>query len=235
MTEPTIPNRLLNALPTREYKRLSSLFEHVALTFGESLYDPGDQIDHVYFPNSGIISLLTVVDVRSSLEVGIVGREGMVGLTLFLGARVSRNKAIVQGSGSALRMRAGDFVNECERRGKLPLVLRRFTNSLVAQISQGAACFRYHAVEKRLARWLLMTADRMLAEEFQLTQEFLSHMLGVRREAVNLCAGRLQTRGLIEYSRGQITILNRKALEKTACSCYSIIRAEEADLLDDRQ
>lgn len=232
MTDTLISNLLLDALPSREGKRLSSLLEPFALRFGETLFNSGDLIDDVYFPDSGIISLLSVVDARSSLEVGIVGREGMIGLPLFLGARVSRNKAIVQGSGTAQRMRAGDFVNECERPGKLPFVLRLFANSLIAQISQGAACFRYHAVEKRLARWLLMTADRMQAQEFRLTQEFLSHMLGVRREAVNRCAGQLQSRNLIEYSRGRIEIVNRKELEKASCSCYSIIRSEESDLLD---
>ena len=220
-------NHLLQSLPAREYKSLLSKFELYPLVYAESIFEPGDKIRHVYFPESGIISLLSVVEKRSSLEVGIVGNEGMVGLPLFLGTATSRQRAVVQGAGSSQRMSSKAFLSECESHSSLPATLRRYTHSLISQISQAAACFRFHPVEKRLARLLLMTADRMQSLEFPITQEFLSHMLGVRREAVNRSAGGLQTRGLIKHSRGYISIIGRKNLMKASCSCYAIIRSEE--------
>lgn len=222
-----IANRLLAALPIKEYQRLFPNLENNALTFAENIYEPGDTIRHVYFPNSGIISLLAAVEDSATLEVGIVGNEGMVGLPVFLGVKTSRHRAIVQGTGTVMRMRARDFQTECKQGGSLPRLLQRFTHSLLMQVSQSAVCYRFHSTEARLARWLLMTSDRMGSNQFQITQEFLSNMLGVRREAVNISATNLQQQQLISYSRGNLTIFNRAGLEAIACKCYGIIKDEE--------
>ena len=219
-------NRLLASLPTREYQRLLLNSEPVPLLFEEVLYEPGNRILEVYFPTSGIISLLATVADRATLEVGLVGREGMVGMPIFMGVKTSSNRAVVQGVGAALRMKATAFRKECENGGSLPRLLRRYTHSRLTQMSQGAACNRFHPIDARLARWLLMTRDRMGADQFQLTQEFLSNMLGVRREGVNKAAGALQKQHLIRYSRGTLTILNRPGLEAVACQCYGIIKKE---------
>lgn len=221
-------NQLLDALPKDEYRRLLPTLDPVPLVFGEVIYEPGDLIRHVYFPTSGIISLLAAVEDRATLEVGIVGREGMVGLPVFMGVKTSRDCAVVQGAGAALRMKANAFRQECENGGSMPRLLRRYTHSRLTQMSQGAACNRYHSIDARLARWLLMTQDRMGTDTFQLTQEFLSNMLGVRREGVNKAAGELQKQELISYSRGTLTTLNQAGLEAAACLCYGIIKAESA-------
>lgn len=219
-------NLLLAALPKDEYQRLLPKLKQVPLVFREVIYEPGDLIRNVYFPISGIISLLAAVEDRATLEVGIVGREGMVGLPVFMGVKTSTNRAVVQGAGEAMRMKANAFRDECETGGSLPRLLRRYTHSRLTQIAQGAACNRFHPIDARLARWLLMTRDRMGADEFQLTQEFLSNMLGVRREGVNKAAGALQQQQLISYSRGNLLILDRAGLEAIACHCYGLIRAE---------
>ncbi|CAN5582862.1 Crp/Fnr family transcriptional regulator [soil metagenome] len=222
-----IPNCLLALLPDEEHQRLLPAMEQVGLNYGENIYERGDVIGDVYFPNSGIISLLAAIEDSAMLEVGIVGNEGMIGLSVFLGVETSNNRAIVQGTGSAMKMKTADFLKECSRGGELPKILRRFTHSLMAQISQSAVCFRFHQVEARLARWLLMTADRMQSNEFQITQDFLANMLGVRREAVNQSAVILHKHNLISYHRGKMQILDRAKLEKTSCLCYDIIKAEE--------
>jgi CRP-like cAMP-binding protein len=196
------------------------------MVYKKDVFRAGDLIKHVYFPEIGIISLLTAVEERSTLEVGIVGNEGMVGLSLFLGQNTTNTRAVVQGRGSALRMKAPNFQKECSRSDEFPKILRRFTHSLLVQIAQSAVCNRFHPVDERFARWLLMTADRMNSNTFLITQDFLSNMLGVRREAVNRSAGKLQQHGLISYHRGDLTIHNRKKLEKASCSCYSIISKE---------
>jgi CRP-like cAMP-binding protein len=229
MTDNHISNRLLAALPTKEYERLNSKLEPFILNYGDNIFSTGALIKHVYFPNSGIVSLLSAVDERSLLEVGIVGREGMVGLPLFLGVKRSMTRALVQGSGNAMRLTSAAFNVECELGGELPVVLRRFTHSLMSQISQSAVCFRFHSVEQRLARWLLMTSDRIGSNDFPLTQEFLSNMLGVRREAVNKSAVEFHSRGLINYSRGQIKIIDRRKLKQAACKCYTLIKKEESE------
>jgi CRP-like cAMP-binding protein len=226
---PITSNRLLGGLPSNELERFFSRLEMVELKFGSCIYELGAKIMHVYFPNSGIISLLAGVEASSTLEVGIVGLEGMAGLPLFLGVKRTLSKAIVQGPGTAMRMSADDFVRECNNGGALPTALKRFTHSMIVQISQSAVCFRFHVIEMRLARWLLMTSDRTESNEFAMTQEFLSHMLGVRREAVNRAAMSLQRKMLIAYSRNNILIIDRQGLESTACKCYSIIRDEESD------
>ena len=219
-------NRLLAALPKDEYRLLLPKLAPFTLVFGEVIYEPGDLIHNVYFPTSGIISLLAAVEDRATLEVGIVGREGMVGLPAFMGVKTSGNRAVVQGVGAALGMKANAFREMCDNGGSLPKLLRRYTHSRLTQIAQGAACNRFHPIDARLARWLLMTRDRMGTDEFQLTQEFLSNMLGVRREGVNKAAGALQQRHLISYSRGTLKTLNRKGLEAVACHCYGIFKEE---------
>lgn len=219
-------NRLLAALPKDEYRRLLPSLEPFPLVFGEVIYEPGDLIRYVYFPSSGIISLLAAVEDRATLEVGIVGREGMVGLPAFMGVKTSGNRAVVQGAGETMRMKATTFRKLCDNGGSLTKLLRRYTHSRLTQIAQGAACNRFHPIDARLARWLLMTRDRMGTDKFRLTQEFLSNMLGVRREGVNKAAGELQQRHLISYSRGNLTTLDRAGLKAVACRCYGIIKAE---------
>jgi CRP-like cAMP-binding protein len=219
-------NRLLAALTKDEYQRLLPALTPCPLVFGELIYQSGDRIRNVYFPTSGIISLLAAVEDRGTLEVGIVGREGMVGLPAFMGVQTSGNRAVVQGAGEAMRMKAAAFRNACENGGSFPRLLRRYTHSRLTQIAQGAVCNRFHPIDARLARWLLMTRDRMGTDEFQVTQEFLSNMLGVRREGVSKAAGELQQQHLISYSRGNLVILNRAGLHALACQCYGIIKAE---------
>jgi CRP-like cAMP-binding protein len=228
---PTV-NRLLATLPKKEYQRLLPGLKHITLSFGEVLYEPGDTIKHVYFPNNSIVSLLSALSERSTLEVGMVGNEGMAGLPLFMGVNVSRTRALVQGAGSAMRMTSATVRDEANRLGALHRLLHRYSHSLLTQVSQSATCNRFHSVDARLARWLLMTSDRLGMGEFRLTQEFMSSMLGVRREGVNKAAGALQARKLIRYSRGVITILNRRALEANCCECYGIIRSESNEYLN---
>ena len=224
----TITNRLLQALPRKEFHRALPNLKMVELKFGTDIYALNAKIRHVYFPNSGIISLLAAVEDSSTLEVGLVGLEGMVGLPLFLGVKESRVKAVVQGTGTAMRMTAADFEKIFGNDGSMPRILRRFAHSMIAQISQSAVCFRFHVIEMRLARWLLMTVDRMESNEFRMTQDYLSNMLGVRREAVNRAAMSLQKRALISYSRSNILIVDRIGLEAAACTCYAVLRDEEA-------
>lgn len=225
-TKPREPvaNQLLAALTNQEYQRLRPHLEEFTLSFGEILYEPGQLIRHIYFPNHGIVSLLSMVEQRSTLEVGVVGNEGMVGISIFLGAPNSLNRALVQGAGTAMRMTAQAFRKHIGHNGPLPDLLRRYTHSLLAQISQTAVCNRFHKVDARLARWLLMTHDRLESDEFRMTQQFLSDMLGVRREGVTDAARTLQHAKLIRYVRGQITILNRVGLEANSCQCYGIIK-----------
>lgn len=219
-----IANHLLAALSNQEYQRLQPDLKEVPLVFGDILYEPGDVHEYVYFPNGGIVSLLSTVKERSTLEVGMVGSEGMAGIAVYLGATISLNRALVQGVGTALQMKASVLCKQIKENRPLPELLRHYTLSLLTQISQGAVCNRFHRIENRLARWLLMTHDRMRANEFQLTQGFLSDMLGVRREGVVKAARVLQKAKLISYVRGQLRILNRPGLEAAACACYEALR-----------
>ncbi|HEX6729928.1 MAG TPA: Crp/Fnr family transcriptional regulator [Pyrinomonadaceae bacterium] len=225
-------NRLLATLPKKEYERMLPGLKRVPLNFGEILYEPGDTIKHVYFPNDSIVSLLSALSERSTLEVGMVGNEGMAGLSIFMGVNVSHTRALVQGAGSAMRMTSANARLEANRLGSLHRLLHRYSHSLLTQVSQSAPCNRFHPVEARLARWLLMTADRLNAEGFRLTQEFMSSMLGVRREGVNKAAGALQADKLIRYSRGVIAILDRRGLEAKACACYALIKADVDEYLN---
>jgi CRP-like cAMP-binding protein len=223
---PRIANQLLAALPKKDYQGLLRHLEEIPLVFEEILYRPNVLISDVYFPNSGIVSLLAGVHERATLEVGLVGNEGMVGLGVFLGVTASLNRAVVQGVGSAMKMKATALRKKCNDGGALPRLLQRYSHSILTQVTQSAVCNQFHSLDARLARWLLMTHDRMGDDEFQLTQEFLSNMLGVRREGVSVAAGDLQKRNLIRYSRGCLKVLDRAGLEATSCGCYEIIRDE---------
>lgn len=217
-------NRVLASIPAREYRRLQPALEPIDLELGGAIYQPGKAIDYVYFPTSCLISLLTTVDKQRSLEVGMVGNEGMAGMPFILGVGVSGVRAIVQGGGSALRMPSAPFLVEFNRNAALQDALFRYTYALMAQISQTAACNRFHDSEQRLSRWLLMTRDRVGLDQFPLTHAFLAHMLGLRREGVTEAASKLKQRKLINYSRGKIQILDIRGLKKSSCSCYQTVK-----------
>ncbi len=218
--QPRIDNRLLAVLPLADRERLRPQLDWVSLTFGEVLMEPGDLIRHVYFPNNALVSLLTMVDDRHALEVGMVGQEGMVGTALGLGINVTPVRALVQGGGRAMRMRASNFRKEMRQCAALQRGVHFYIHALMKQVAQTAACNRFHAVDARLARWLLMTRDRVGTDSFPLTQEFLGHMLGVRRAGVTEAAQGLKKRKLVEYSRGVISVLDGPGLESASCSCY---------------
>lgn len=207
-----------------EVQRLADGLEPVTLTFGEVLYEPWEPMRHVYFPDKSLVSLLTVVDGRQALEIGMVGREGMVGIPLALGAGVSPVRALVQGTGAALRMTSARFLEELRQSLHLQRAIYRYTHALMDQFAQTAACNCFHVVQERLARWLLMTRDRVQSNDFPLTQEFDSHIRGVRRVRVSRAAGQLQKRKLIEYSHGNIRIVDQRGLEAASCSCYQVVR-----------
>jgi CRP-like cAMP-binding protein len=219
-----IVNRLLDALPGSDQRRMLAGCESVDLAFGDVLYTPGEPLGHVYFPTGSIISLVMPVDDSASLEVGLVGNEGMFGIPLVLRVNVSPVRAVVQGSGPALRMDAAQFGRELRRSPALQREADRYVFVHLSHLAQTAACTRFHVVEARLARWLLMTQDRAHADTFHITQEFLSFMLGVRRVGVTKAASSLQKRSLIHYSRGDITVLDRRGLKAASCGCYKADR-----------
>src|SRR5450755_2377211 len=228
-----VANRVLASIPAPGYRRMRAHLEPINLEFGQVLYEPGKMIQHVYFPVDCLISLLTAVDKRRTLEVGMVGNEGMAGMPFILGMGVSGVRALVQGAGDALRMDSVAFHIEFARNLPLQQALYRYTYALMAQISQTAACNRFHDSEARLARWLLMTRDRVGSDEFPLTQEFLAHMLGLRREGVTEAASALKQRRLISYHRGKIQILDVRGLKASSCACYQIVKTvyERAELV----
>ena len=213
-------NRLLEALPAIDRRGMLAGFEAVDLEFADVLYTPGKRLSHVYFPTRSFISLIMPVDISSSLEVGLVGNEGMFGIPLALGVDASPVRAVVQGAGSALRMDAARFTRELNSRPALERGIDRYAFIQLTQLAQAAACTRFHVVEARLARWLLMTQDRAHASTFHTTQEFLALMLGVRRVGVTRAASALQKHDLIHYSRGNITVLDRRGLKAASCGCY---------------
>lgn len=224
-TQRALPvNRLLEVLPEREQRRFVSGCETIELAFADVLYAPHERLGHVYFPIRSFISLVMPVDDSASLEVGLIGNEGMFGIPLALGVDVSPVRAVVQGAGSALRMDAVQFCRELRRSQTLQRQIDRYVFVRLTQLAQTAACTRFHVVEARLARWLLMTQDRAHADVFHVTQEFLALMLGVRRVGVTKAAGALQRRRLIHYSRGDITVLDRRGLKAASCRCYTADR-----------
>jgi CRP-like cAMP-binding protein len=219
-----VQNRLLAALPRRDYERVAKHLEPVSLTLGQVLFEPGSRIRHVYFPYSGVVSLLTVVGQGKAAEVAVVGNEGVVGGSAMLGINVSHLRAVVQGGGSAVRIETSRLQGEFDTHSLWFRELFRFSHALMSQAAQTAACNRFHKVEARLARWLLATRDRMNSQQFRLTQEFLSLMLGVRRVGVTAAASNLQKRRLITYTRGNIQLTNPGALEAAACECYGAVK-----------
>lgn len=230
-TRETAGNRLLAALPPADYARLRPHLEPVALARGDVLYDVDVPIAHAYFPTGGVVSLVTPLAGGVAIEVAMVGDEGLVGLPVFLGSPTSRGRALVQVPGAALRLPAAHLAALAPAAGPLPALLRRYTQALLTQIAQGAACGRAHGADQRCARWLLLAHDRAGGDQLPLTHEFLAQMLGVRRATVTEGAGRLQAAGLIRHRRGVVTILDRAGLEAAACECYRVIRGEYARLL----
>ena len=224
-------NRLLDLLPAADRRRLLERMELVELDLRQPVYESGKPIEHVYFPLTTVISMLAVMEDGQAVEVATMGSEGMAGLPVFLGASTSPDLAFAQIPGRALRMAAGEFRELANGAGTVQALLQRYTQAFFVQLAQGAACNRLHSLDQRLARWLLMTHDRVGRDRFPLTQEFMGRMLGVRRATVTQAAGRLQQAGLITYSRGIITIVDRPGLEAVSCECYRIITEEHHRLL----
>ncbi|MDP1525031.1 MAG: Crp/Fnr family transcriptional regulator [Rhodocyclaceae bacterium] len=215
-------NRLLDALPLKERQHFLAACQPIDLKFGEVLIESGSRIRHAYFPTASFISLITApLDSGTSLEVGLVGDEGMVGISLLLGVSISPLHMLVQGAGPALRIGASRFLHELKQQPALQRGLKRYLYIQLGQLAQTAVCTRFHVVEARLARWLLMTQDRAHSEEFHITHEFLAGMLGVRRVGITRAASALQSRALISYRRGDIRILDRQGLQEASCPCYA--------------
>ncbi len=224
-------NKLLAALPDPEYERLIPHLKLVSLPIRQVLYEPGEPITHVYFPIKAVVSLVTTMEDGSTVEVGLVSNEGMVGMPVILGGKATTTTAFVQIPDGAMCMDANILKSEFNRGGALQSLLLRYVQAVYTEISQGSACNRLHILEARLARWLLTVSDRLELDDFPLTQEFISQMLGVRRAGVTEGANSLSRAGMISYHRGLINILNREALEKTSCECYRVIQNEFARLL----
>jgi CRP-like cAMP-binding protein len=223
-------NKLLAALPKASFEQLLPELEQIDLIFGDVIFNVGDEIRDVYFPNSGVVSLFAVEN-QATLEIALVGNEGVVGLPIFLETGVSPNLAVVQGNGTAFKIKSRSFLEKFRQNAFSSQLVHRYTYFLLAQISQAVVCNRLHLTEARLACLLLMMHDRMMTNQFQLKQEFISKVLGVRREAVTKAASRLQRQELISYSRGSLLIINREGLENVCCRCYKIVTAEYHDLL----
>lgn len=230
VTQPLSENRLLAALSAEEYERLAPHMKTVTLSLSQILFRPDEQIDHVYFPTCSIVSLLTELEDGGGMEVGLVGREGMVGISAILGSEETK-VATVQGQGEAIKISVNKFREEFERGGLLQRSLLRYTHALMTQISQSVVCNARHQVEGRLARWLLMYRDRLDSDEFDMTHEFMARMLGVRRSGISEVANKLQQLGLIHYQRGHIVILDRKGLEDFVCECYPVIKEKFENFL----
>lgn len=234
LTAPRAANKLIAAVHSKDRARLLANCETINLVCGERLSEPDKPINHVYFPLDGFISLVTSLDGHQPLEIGLVGNEGMLGATLKLGIKTAPLRAVVQGSGTALRMTGPDFLRLLGRAPAMLRVLDGYLYVMLAQLARSSACARFHDIEPRLARWLLMIHDRTHADHFHLTHELLAGMLGVRRSGVSIAAGALQLRKLIRYSRGEITILNRHRLEDASCECYDAMLDDYADVLGPR-
>ena len=230
-----IVNQLLAALPPEDYQRLVSHLEYVELISGQVLWEPGEKMTEVYFPTLGMISLVSIMENGSTTEISLVGKEGIVGLPVFLGGDSTTSRAIVQVDGSALKLNGNILKSEFDKGGELQRLLLLYTQALFTQASQNAACNRQHNIEERLARWLLTTQDCVMKDELHLTQEFISQMLGTRRSGVTVAAGTLQQAGMIRYTRGKINIVSREALNATACECYQVIKNEYIRLLKPKQ
>lgn len=230
-THSPLKNQLLASLTGEEFERLLPHLKHVPLTLKETLCQAGDTMKYAYFPLSGMISMLSIQVDGASVEVGVIGSDGMLGLPIFLGSGISPNQAIVQVADGAMRVKANILRNEFKRAGPMQALLLRYTQAFFTQVSQSAACNRLHSLDQRLCRWLLVVHDRMESDHFRLTQEFISHMLGMRRAGVSEAAYILQQAELISYNHGKIHILHRKGLESRSCECYQIVKDMSARLL----
>jgi CRP-like cAMP-binding protein len=224
-------NHILDALPQPERERLFPYLKLVALPLGQALYESGDMLRHIYFPTDAIVSLLYVLQDGASAEIAVVGNDGAIGVALFMGGETTTNRAVVQSAGSAYQMTGARLKDEFERHGELLHILLRYTQALITQMTQTAVCNRHHSVDQQLCRWLLLSLDRLSSDTLTMTQELIANMLGVRREGVTEAAGKLQKLGVIKYSRGQITVLNRPRLEQLSCECYAVVKTESDRLL----
>jgi CRP-like cAMP-binding protein len=227
-------NFLLAALPDPEWQRWQSLLEKVEMPLGQVLYEPGTTLAHVYFPTTSIVSLLYVMENGASAEIAVVGNEGLVGVALFMGGESTPSRAVVQSAGQGLRLKAQLMKNEFNRAGPVLHLLLRYTQALITQMAQTAACNRHHTLDQQLCRWLLLSLDRLGTNELAMTQELIANMLGVRREGVTEAALKLQEAGLISYARGRITVLDRPGLEKRTCECYAVVKREYDRLLPEK-
>ena len=224
-------NHLLAALPDAEWSRWQPHLEPVTMPLGKSLYESGAKLNHVYFPTTSIVSLLHVMEDGASAEIAVVGNEGLVGVSLFMGGESTTSRAVVQSAGHGFRLRSSVMMQEFNRAGPVMHLLLRYTQALITQMTQTAVCNRHHSLDQQLCRWLLLSLDRLQTDELVMTQELIANMLGVRREGVTEAAGNLQRDGLIRYRRGRITILDREGLERRACECYAVVQKEYARLL----
>jgi CRP-like cAMP-binding protein len=224
-------NHLLAALPQADFERLRAHLELVPLTLGEALYEPGVKLRHVYFPTTSIVSLLYVMEDGASAEIAVVGNEGILGISLFMGGETTPSRAVVQSAGFGYRLKAQLLKDEFGRFGPMMQLLLRYTQALITQMSQTAVCNRHHSVDQQLCRWLLLSLDRLDSSELTMTQELIANMLGVRREGVTEAAGKLQEAGLVRYRRGRITVLDRPGLEARSCECYQVVKREFDRLL----
>ncbi len=229
--EDPLQNHLLAVLPENEWNRISPYFEFTTMPLGMVLYESGGVLNDVYFPTTAIISLLYVMEDGASAEIAIVGKEGMVGVALFMGGQTMPNRAVVQSAGSAYRLKGTLLKKEFDRAGPIQRLLLRYTQALLTQMAQTAVCNRHHSVEQQLCRWLLLSLDRLPTNVLTMTQELIANMLGVRREGVTAAAGNLQNAGLISYNRGIITVLDRPGLEAMCCECYQVVKTEFDRLL----
>jgi CRP-like cAMP-binding protein len=226
-------NHLLAALPAHEFKRLEEHLELVHLKLGQVLYESGCMLASVYFPTTAIVSMLYVLEDGASAEIAIVGNEGILGISRFMGGETTTNRAVVQSAGWAYRLDARHIKTEFQRSGPVMVLLLRYTQALITQMTQTAVCNRHHTIEQQLCRWLLLSLDRLDSNELHMTQDLIANMLGVRREGVTDAAGKLQRAGFIRYARGHITVLDRPGLEKRVCECYAVVRREFERLLFD--
>ena len=224
-------NHLLDALPASDYERLASHLELILMPLGDVLYESGAKLRYVYFPTTSIVSLLYVMEDGASAEIAIVGNEGILGISLFMGGDTTPSRAVVQSEGHGFRLKAELLKNEFGRFGPTMHLLLRYTQALITQMAQTAVCNRHHSVDKQLCRWLLLSLDRLRTNELFMTQDLIANMLGVRREGVTEAAGKLQKAGLIRYYRGRITVLDRPGLEARSCECYQVVKTEFNRLL----
>jgi CRP-like cAMP-binding protein len=224
-------NQLLAALPQNEWGRWSPYLEPVDMPLGKVLYESGSRLSHVYFPTTSIVSLLYVMEDGASAEIAVVGNEGIVGISLFMGGESTPSRALVQSAGCGFRLKADLMLQEFNRAGPVLHLLLRYTQALITQMSQTAVCNRHHSLDQQLCRWLLLSLDRLDSEELAMTQELIANMLGVRREGVTEAAGNLQQAGLIRYQRGHITVIDRAGLEQRTCECYAVVKKEYDRLL----